>query len=441
MQLLVVEQTRPEQMCSMHWFVVSILLCSQCFFIAKAFHSNLFCGHIPLVMNEVKEVQWRLSKRNDLAVERNEEYTYMKRIIRRLKPRRKTYSQLNPQTIKINGPFFQGWLLRTIDHKNNTSFIFIVGSFSLSKCSSYNQHYIFCGINNNNDNYHFESLVDPSQVIITANNNTNNQRLSMSWCADHIGRFDFSDISCSGNFQIGNLSFQFNATNHIPWDPSNLNYGPEGWLRKTSLLPCHYDILSVGSLCKYKICISEGLQVEGSGYSHIEGNYGDFFPSGWVWSEAIGPNNDASFSLVGGNFKIGAISPMNFIIYYRTNNLKFIYRSTDLHKFQYSIDGIDGFVSIVATKRVSLVVRHQLKLTVKAKGNINDNTTFGPAVYIPTPLGFMNSPGCRETYTGVAELECYEYTVGNYRNKKLIASSNFDLTALEFGGSFINKKI
>ncbi len=391
----------------------------------------------PFIM---KEKAWQSNEMDEVRLQNNEKRKFMvnlKRIFRRLKPS----SQLNPQKIKINGPFFQGWLLRTIDHVNNASFIFIVGSFSFDKSNSYNQHYIFCGINAKNKNYHFEKLVDPSLVTISNNNDTYNQRLNMSWCANNIGRFDFTDTSCSANFQINNVTFQFNATNHIPWDSANLNYGPEGWLRKTSLLPCHYYIQSVGSSCEYNIHIHDELQLKGSGYSHIEGNYGNFFPSGWIWSQAIDHNNDASFSLVGGNFNIGAISPMNFIIYYRSNNLKFIYRSTDLHKFKYTIDGVDGLINITATKFASMFVRYQLKLTIKAKGSINDNTTFGKAVYIPTPLGFMNTPGCKETYTSVATLECYEYTIGNYRNKKLIANNTFDLTALEFGGTFINKKI
>ena len=35
-------------------------------------------------------------------------------------------SPLNKQLISVRGPFFQGWLLRMIDHSKLTSFIFII---------------------------------------------------------------------------------------------------------------------------------------------------------------------------------------------------------------------------------------------------------------------------------------------------------------------------
>jgi hypothetical protein len=42
-------------------------------------------------------------------------------------------SPLNPQSISLTGPFFQGWLLRTVDHSKGVSIIFIIGSFSRRK--------------------------------------------------------------------------------------------------------------------------------------------------------------------------------------------------------------------------------------------------------------------------------------------------------------------
>ena len=41
-------------------------------------------------------------------------------------------SPLNKQVVPLSGPFFQGWLIRSIDHRKGVSVIFIVGSFSRS---------------------------------------------------------------------------------------------------------------------------------------------------------------------------------------------------------------------------------------------------------------------------------------------------------------------
>ena len=48
-------------------------------------------------------------------------------------------SPLNRQVVPIRGPFFQGWLLRSVDHREGVSIIFIVGSFSRSGSKIFSQ--------------------------------------------------------------------------------------------------------------------------------------------------------------------------------------------------------------------------------------------------------------------------------------------------------------
>lgn len=55
-------------------------------------------------------------------------------------------SPLNPQCVHVRSPFFQGWLVRGVDHKHRSSFISIIGSFSEANTNNYTQHYVFCGI-------------------------------------------------------------------------------------------------------------------------------------------------------------------------------------------------------------------------------------------------------------------------------------------------------
>eukprot|EP00596_Hydrurales_sp_CCMP1899_P001734 CAMPEP_0119054648 /NCGR_PEP_ID=MMETSP1177-20130426/75217_1 /TAXON_ID=2985 /ORGANISM="Ochromonas sp, Strain CCMP1899" /LENGTH=97 /DNA_ID=CAMNT_0007034965 /DNA_START=1035 /DNA_END=1325 /DNA_ORIENTATION=- len=86
----------------------------------------------------------------------------------------------------------------------------------------------------------------------------------------------------------------------------------------------------------------------GKGYTHIEGNHGSFFPSGWVWSQAILEDNKASFGLTAGKFEIGAIEPMTFILFVRKGDKRTIFRTTGLDDIRYTVDGIVGFVNITA---------------------------------------------------------------------------------------------
>ena len=48
-------------------------------------------------------------------------------------------SPLNKQVVPLSGPFFQGWLLRSVDHQKGVSIIFIVGSFSRSGFKIFSQ--------------------------------------------------------------------------------------------------------------------------------------------------------------------------------------------------------------------------------------------------------------------------------------------------------------
>ena len=141
-----------------------------------------------------------------------------------------------------------------------------------------------------------------------------------------------------------------------------------------------------------------------------------FFPSGWVWSQAVAPGNAASLSLIGGRFSIGPLSPLNFVVYYRCRpnaNLTSttapdggfahsdddirIFRSTDLDQFQYRLDGVSGEARVTAT---NLCNTRKIVIHIKSIMPVYD-AGFRFPIHIPTAQGFSNEPGCKETYTGM----------------------------------------
>jgi hypothetical protein len=269
-------------------------------------------------------------------------------------------SVLNSQPIAIRGPFFQGWLLRTVDHINSRSFIVIVGSFSRKGSKSFDEHYIFCGVSTKDEGIlNYEAFPEPNTVTITGSSpsvpsvlanfrSSFKQNTNITWTAENIGYFKLTDEECSADFKLGGSHIKFSTMNRMPWSRSNIySAGPEGWLGYTSLLPCHYFVHSVGSDCTYSLSLPvqnekrgsdrgqsddkgdpnrplipdetvRNVLCSGTGYSHIEGNHGSFFPSGWVWSQSISPVNNASFSLTGGKFEIGFLTPVTFILFVRT---------------------------------------------------------------------------------------------------------------------------
>lgn len=341
-------------------------------------------------------------------------------------------SPLNKQMISIKGPFFQGWLIRIIDHSQSTSFILIIGSFSCDRSKKYNQHYIFCGIDSPNCSKQADLFPDPSSVTISGSIPISNIGLNITWDAKDIGRFKFSENVCAGNFNFinENVKIHFNTSNRILWNKDNDASGPEGWLGYTPLLPCHYFVHSVGSDCSYRIDCEHTIQ--GNGYAHIEGNHGTYFPDGWVWSQSIHPNNEASFSLVLGKFVIGGLSPINIILYIRRRNgMPIIFRSTDLDQFEYIANSIDRTVSIKASSYWKSSERVEVTITPRYP----TTKSFGSPIFIPTAKGFSNSPGCEETYTALANITFIS------NDNQIVENYQFPLTALEFGGSFVSNKI
>jgi hypothetical protein len=383
-------------------------------------------------------------------------------------------SALNPQKIAIRGPFFQGWLVRTIDHINLRSFILIIGSFSSKGSNKYDEHYIFCGIETEDQGtLQYEAFPSPESVIITGSppnipfpvpnmKSPFSQNMNITWSANDIGKFNFNQEECSADFKLGGSHIKFSSKNRIPWSLTHTHSaGPEGWLGYTSLLPCHYFVHSVGSECTYSLkvpscnkdttckivdnnqgnddnTINNPMTTEytGKGYTHIEGNHGSFFPNGWVWSQAILPDNKASFGLTGGKFEIGVLEPMTFILFVRRGDKRTIFRTTGLDNIRYTVDGIDGFVNITA---YSLGGMDRVNLIIKPKSSISKGS-FGSPLYIPTATGFTNRPGCIETYTAVANIIVSEY---DYQNQSYVEKDRieFPLTALEFGGSFQGIKL
>jgi hypothetical protein len=382
-------------------------------------------------------------------------------------------SVLNSQPIAIRGPFFQGWLLRTVDHINSRSFIVIVGSFSRKGSKSFDEHYIFCGVSTKDEGIlNYEAFPEPNTVTITGSSpsvpsvlanfrSSFKQNTNITWTAENIGYFKLTDEECSADFKLGGSHIKFSTMNRMPWSRSNIySAGPEGWLGYTSLLPCHYFVHSVGSDCTYSLSLPvqnekrgsdrgqsddkgdpnrplipdetvRNVLCSGTGYSHIEGNHGSFFPSGWVWSQSISPVNNASFSLTGGKFEIGFLTPVTFILFVRTGGATKIFRTTGFDAFSYDLDGVRGTAKLTA---YSFSGKDRVDLVIQSKSSVSGGS-FGAPLYIPTAKGFSNTPGCVETYTADALLTLYEQdkSTSEYVEK---GRFTFPLTAFEFGGSF-----
>ena len=331
-----------------------------------------------------------------------------------------TTSPLAPQPIEPRGPFFQGWLIRTVDHVQGRSVMLIVASFSGRGSATYTQHYVFCSITDGDGTRTFTAFPAPSSV--TVSRPSSRGELDLRWSAEGIGALHLTDALATADFTFGDaLSISVKVTNRKPWsEPQSFSEGPEGWLGQTSLLPSRYFIHSVGSDAEYTLRLDR-RELTGRGFAHMECNHGNMFPRGWVWSEAIGPENESSFSLVIGKIVVGPLEPFISTFYLRRRNGRTaVFRTTDLDRVRYSLDGIRKVAWLDFASRFT---HRRAALHIEAK-----DPSFHK-VFVPTADGMSDAPGCEETYTAVATVV--------YEEDGERESYSFPLTAFEFGGTFL----
>ena len=100
-----------------------------------------------------------------------------------------------------------------------------------------------------------------------------------------------------------------------------------------------------------------------------------------------------------------------------------------MYAVKYAIAARSGSVQVNCTSQFH---SQKLILKIKARDPIHK---FSPPIFIPTPHGFSNNPGCVETYTADATATLLENdsTTGEFYE---VFTERFSLVALEFGGDF-----
>jgi hypothetical protein len=377
---------------------------------------------------------------------------------------------MNKQSIPFFTPFFQGWLIRTIDPIKEVSCVAIVGSFSPSMSAYYQQHYIFTAVNVKGSTYVHEEFPDPKHVIVK---NLERSSTNFIWQSEQFGYFHISDGHAQVHFRFPQLEIYLSAAERMPWADSSTAFfdGPEGWLGKTSFLPSRYNVHSIGSSTDYNITVTPpklasskklfrsssssappSIQFLGSGFSHIEGNYGNSFPEGWIWSQGIGKDNNISFSFISAKTTILGVSSMGTCLFFRKpSGDRIIFRSIDLDHFDYQFDGIQKTIiveakSFLKQRTMKLVVDYPNQQPLKPKKSYffssaavapsnspTDHSKNWHRVYTPTEQGFQKAPGCEEHYHMTAKI-----ILTDERTKE-VEEFHIPMSALEFGGEFMNQ--
>lgn len=204
--------------------------------------------------------------------------------------------------------------------------------------------------------------------------------------------------------------------------------------------------------------------ISGRGFAHLESNYGNHFPRGWIWVNCIAPHREVKLVMVGGKFEIGPAAPTTWVIGYRSPRFHWNMRTTDLDVVQADVDYSARSLRLVARSRCGACIdvgggwsvggdlekkvrarilthtctpqppgrkpqigKHRLEVNVTAP-----ESSFGSPIYVPTPTGFSCLPGCRESFTARARIKAVDASTAP--EIALTEEHDVELAALEFGG-------
>ena len=195
-------------------------------------------------------------------------------------------------------PWFDGWFFRVTDHEKRISATAIIGA--LQQSDSDRAHY---------------STTWSAMMLRRADGQMDTRQVftptvTLQWptppSRDHASpsRFalrspDLGTFTVNGDaahLRVDYEGMQFEAVIKAgdgprrAWDMADPDGdGPEGWVGRylpSFLLPCHYFIHTLGSKVSYTVAVDGGEVVTGTGVAHLETNYGQMFPSSWVWAQS-----------------------------------------------------------------------------------------------------------------------------------------------------------
>jgi hypothetical protein len=364
------------------------------------------------------------------------------------------------QPVGSSSPFFEGWFTKTNDFQQNLSFAVIFGSFqppnwALAADFKFEQHWIaFLYFNlSSGETFTVQDISQDTDFPVTVKkastgafittNPAPDAPVDFIWNSTKYGTYAVRDNVTEMRFQIGDVKVNVTTNGRKPWSEASPNAdGPEGILGKVSfLLPCHYAVHSLASPTTYSLQAEDrDVEASGKGWSHMETNYGDIFPTAWTWAQGFSSDGSKAFVLTGGKFKIGILPIQTWVVAYRSETFEWNFRPTELDSVSAEFDGCDGILNLTA---VSLTRDKMLTMLVKIPPGTSVSSTFSDHLYFPTVSGFSNDPGCIESYLATAELNAYTKTQDSsllWPKYELAETVSMEGVALEFGGDFLCQK-
>lgn len=205
-------------------------------------------------------------------------------------------------------------------------------------------------------------------------------------------------------------------SNKTPWKPMSLGLGPES-VGVFMPFKAHWFVHSLNSTVTFDYSNPKlNKRISGTGYAHQEKNWGEAFPSGWIWAQGASSDGKYQFALAGGELDIAGQKA--YLIGIRSNGRSYTFHPT------HSISKMNRFPC-----QGSVVLKTE-GLTKKLIISIDAPFSSFAPLSVPTEKGFVH--GAVESFEGKARV----VIKGGPFKSKILEDFTISKSALEFGGDY-----
>ena len=337
----------------------------------------------------------------------------------------------DPHVLPSRGPFFEGWYLRLSDPTHNASFGVLFGKV-LPDDPAEAANLTFIGLLNTTSQASVlmahDAFPDVANVTLTVDghpvtkNPDKSSPANMTWRSPE-GYVHVADSHTTVNVTIGSVHFEMETGAVVPWAEDG--YGPMGIWDAWLPLPLYWFVYSVRTpIVRYTWQDTTTGQSfsSTSGVVHMEKNWGNSFPTAWMWAQGYSSSTGATFAITYGpiNILFQSISVDGHLAGYRNPraDISVDFRPDNSYK-SVTHDACRGETSFEFTSLT-------YTLSIQMSSSMG---TYSGCLYGPMQNGFR--PVCVESYASIAVVELRKTIFG-----QLVDRQEFTNTALEFGGDF-----
>ncbi|MBM3383157.1 MAG: hypothetical protein FJY29_12060 [Betaproteobacteria bacterium] len=351
-------------------------------------------------------------------------------------------SLLDPHRLPARGPWFEGWYVRiTPVSGTDRSLGAIVGSYlppgedrSLSEKRGLRGYAALLESGQVAAPLRaFEAFPEKTNMFLNAADPVKrdpapSSPASFRWVADNLGEMNQSGLDLS----VGGAQLKVNWSEPVPWNSSG--FGPQGLLSLFRAFPLHWFVYSLASRVKFEAVLPDASipekfeRISGTGYAHIEKNWGVSFPESYIWMQAHYPEQKRTIALAGGKpLKIAGVQPEAWLIGYRSERFKQDFTPQNVGTFfESKVDACAGRFELKAS-----YLNRRLIITAQAP-----RKTFA-GISIPKESGFERD-GSEQSFQTQIAVQLFEVPplgVG-IQGEKLLEQTVLMGGALEFGGTY-----